>query len=81
MILRKLAQRDFQLNHKRSWGTIIGITLSVALIMAVATMVVSFRQTMIDRAVKNGGYYQLELMNLTDQQLEKIGQNRDFKNR
>ncbi|WP_125766294.1 ABC transporter permease [Lapidilactobacillus wuchangensis] len=79
MILKKLAQRDFQLNRKRSWGTIIGITLSVALIMAVATMVASFRQTMIDRAVKNGGYYHLELMNLTDRQLEKVSQNRDFK--
>lgn len=78
-ILHKIARRDFKLNRKRSIGTIVGITLSVALIMAVATMLTSLRQTLIQREIDMSGYYHIKLSQVTPQQLKKIRQNRDFK--
>lgn len=47
-ILRKITIQNLKLNKKRSVVTTIGILLSVALITAVATMVTSFRESMIE---------------------------------
>ncbi len=46
-LINKLTIKNLKLNKKRTIVTIIGIILSVALITAVASMVVSFRQSLI----------------------------------
>ena len=46
-ILNKLTIKNLKLNKKRTIVTIIGIILSVALICAVASMVSSFRESLI----------------------------------
>ncbi len=43
-LLNKLTTKNLKLNKKRTVVTIIGIMLSIALITAVASMVVSFRK-------------------------------------
>ena len=59
-IIKKLTLRNLFLNKKRSIVTIIGITLSVALITAVASMVVSFRESLITyEKTCNGDYHYL----------------------
>ncbi len=47
-ILNKLTIKNLKLNKKRTIVTIIGIILSVALITAVASMVVSFRESLLE---------------------------------
>ena len=46
-LINKLTIKNLKLNKKRTIVTIIGIILSVALITAVASMVVSFRSSLI----------------------------------
>lgn len=54
-ILKKLTLKNLLLNKKRNIVTIIGITLSVALITAVTSMVVSFKESLINFEKKNCG--------------------------
>ncbi len=59
-IIKKLTLKNLFLNKKRSIVTIIGITLSVALITAVTSMVVSFRESLITyEKTCNGDYHYL----------------------
>ena len=58
-ILNKLTIKNLKLNKKRSLGTIIGIILSVALICAVSNMVSSFRETLIQNAINESGYWHI----------------------
>ena len=46
-ILNKLTIKNLMLNKKRTIVTIIGIILSVALICALSSMVVSFKESII----------------------------------
>ena len=46
-LLNKLTTKNLKLNKKRTVVSIIGIMLSIALITAVASMVVSFRKSYI----------------------------------
>lgn len=79
-ILNKLSIRNLKLNKKRTISTIIGIILSCSLICAVATMVTSFQETLIENAVNETGYYHLNLSNLTDDDIKTLENNRDIKN-
>lgn len=56
-ILNKLTIKNLKLNKKRTIVTIIGIILSVALICAVASMLVSFRKSMIKYTIEGKGNY------------------------
>ena len=47
-LLNKLTTKNLKLNKKRTVVTIIGIMLSIALITAAASTVVSFSQSHID---------------------------------
>ena len=47
-LLNKLTTKNLKLNKKRTVVSIIGIMLSIALITAVASMVVSFRKSYIE---------------------------------
>ena len=78
-ILNKLSIRNLKLNKKRSISTIIGIILSVALICAVASMGVSFRETLIENAINETGYYHVRLLDIKENKIENIKNNRDVK--
>ena len=56
-VLNKLILKSLQMNKKRTIVTIIGIILATSLITAVATMVVSFRATMIEYEKEDAGNY------------------------
>ena len=63
-ILNKLTIKNLKLNKKRTIVTIIGIILSVALICAVASMLVSFRKSMIKYTIEGKGNFILYSMML-----------------
>ena len=56
-ILNKLTIKNLKLNKKRTIVTIIGIILSVALICAVASMVSSFRESLIRFEINRDGNF------------------------
>ena len=78
-VLNKLVTKSLKLNTKRTIGTIIGIVLSVALICAVSSMVSSFRQTLVENAINESGYYHIELLNINDSDISKLKLNKDIK--
>ena len=78
-IFKKLTVRSFELNKKRTIGTIIGIVLSTALICAVSGMATSLQRSMVETIVKDTGYYHLKLSNVTNEDAEKFKNNRDVK--
>lgn len=51
-ILNSLTVKNLKLNKKRTIVTIIGISLSIALICAITTFVASFQSAMIEREIK-----------------------------
>ena len=57
-LLNKLTTKNLKLNKKRTVVTIIGIMLSIALITAVASMVVSFRKSYIEVEKETSVNYQ-----------------------
>ena len=71
-ILNKLTIKNLKLNKKRSLGTIIGIILSVALICAVSNMVSSFRETLIQNAINESGYWHIRLYNVSNDKLKRL---------
>lgn len=78
-ILNKLSIKNLKMNKKRTISTIIGIVLSVALICAVATMCVSFQETLVQAEIAKYGYYHLVLNDVTDKDIETLKNNRDIK--
>ena len=79
-ILNKIAIQNLKLNKKRTISTIIGIILSCSLIMAVSTMVTSFRETLVQNAINETGYYHLKIDDVTDEKIRTLKNNRDIKN-
>lgn len=79
-ILNKLTIKNLKLNKKRSLGTIIGIILSVALICAVSNMVSSFRETLIQNAINESGYWHIRLYNVSNDKLKGLKLNKDIDN-
>lgn len=79
-ILNKLSIKDLKLNKKRTISTMLGIILSVALICAVATMFTSFQETLVQKTISDSGYYHLQLVNITDENLKELQSNKDIKN-
>ena len=78
-ILNKVSIKNLKLNKKRTISTIIGIILSCSLICAVATMVTSFQETLIENAIKETGYYHLKISDITENDLKTLENNRDIK--
>ena len=64
-ILNKLTMKNLKLNKKRTIVTIIGISLSVALICAITTFAVSFQNSMIEREIKTNGNYHIRVQNVS----------------
>ena len=79
-ILNKLTIKNLKLYKKRSLGTIIGIILSVALICAVSNMVSSFRETLIQNAINESGYWHIRLYNVSNDKLKRLKLNKDIDN-
>lgn len=69
-ILNKLTIKSLKLNKKRTIVTIIGIILSTALICAVAGMVSSVQQTLINDAIRDGGNQHITLYNVKNEDLK-----------
>lgn len=77
-ILNKLTIKNLKLNKRRTIVTIIGIILSVALICAVASMVSSFRESLIKFEINRDGNFHYEFSNVDSNTLREIKNNRNF---
>lgn len=78
-ILRKITIQNLKLNKKRSIVTTIGILLSVALITAVATMVTSFRESLIEYEKKSSGNYEYVFYDVPESEISFLKNNRSIK--
>ena len=78
-ILKKITIQNLKLNKKRSIVTIIGILLSVALITAVATMVTSFRESMIEYEKSVSGNYEYVFYDVPKSEISFLKSNRSIK--
>ncbi len=76
--LKKITIQNLKLNKKRSIVTIIGILLSVALITAVATMVTSFRESMIEYEKKVSGNYEYAFFDVPSSEISFLKNNRSI---
>ena len=79
-LLNKLAIKNLLLNKKRTISTLIGIILSCSLIVAVSTMVTSFRETLIQKSINDTGYYHIKINDVTEEELRTFRNNRDIEN-
>ena len=75
-ILNKLTYKNLLLNKKRSVVTIVGIILSVALISAVASMVMSFKESLINYEKKTEGDYHYGFYGVSNDEVQTFKQNR-----
>lgn len=75
-LLNKLTVKNLELNKKRSIVTVIGIILSVALITAVASMVVSFKESMVAYEKETSGNYHYTFSEVSSDDLSIFENNR-----
>lgn len=78
-ILSRFTLKDLKLNKKRSIVTIIAITLSTALICAVACMFYSFKQILADEVIDYEGNYHTIFENVNNENEKVIKNNRKIK--
>ena len=76
-LLNRLTIKNLKLNRKRPLVTIIGIILSTALITGVATLVSSFRSTIIEYEKQHSGDYHYVFYNVPSDDLKYIKNNRN----
>lgn len=76
-LLNRLTIKNLKLNKKRTLVTIIGIILSTALITGVATLVSSFRTTIIEYEKEYSGDYHYVFYNVPTDDLKYIYNNRN----
>ena len=76
-LLNKLTIKNLKMNKKRTIVTIIGIILSTALITGVATLVTSFRETMINYIKEENGEYHYEFSNVPVDEIKYIENNKN----
>ena len=75
-LLNLLTKKNLKLNKRRTIVTIIGITLSVALIMAVSTMYNSMIASMIKYEKREVGNFHVEFKNVPASEVNNIKSNR-----
>ena len=75
-ILNHLTIRNLKLNKKRTIVTIIGIILSTALICSIAGFATSLMKSMKHQAILNTGDYHIAYLNVPDDELKYIKDNR-----
>ena len=64
-ILNTLTLKNLKLNKKRTIVTIIGISLSVALICAITTFTVSIQKSLLEREIKTNGNYHIRVQDVS----------------
>ncbi len=64
-ILNTLTLKNLKLNKKRTIVTIIGISLSVALICAITTFTVSIQKSLLEREIKTNGNYHIRVQDIS----------------
>ena len=74
-LLNSITIKNLKSNKKRTIVTIIGIILSVALICAITSFVVSFQKALVEREIKKGGNYHITVENLTEENKKYIENN------
>ncbi len=77
-LLNKLTIKNLKLNKKRTIVTIVGIILSVALISALSSLVVSFQASMINYEKKNTGNFHSSFSGLNVGDITKFKNNRQI---
>lgn len=76
-ILQTLTIKNLKLNKKRTIVTIIGIMLATALIVALSSLVFSFRASVIEREKTVSGDYHYEFYNVPKDEIKYITNNRN----
>ncbi len=76
-LLNRLTIKHLLMNKKRTIVTIIGITLSTALMVGIGLLVSTFVHAMIDDVVQNSGSYHAYYDGITKDEMEQIGRHID----
>jgi putative ABC transport system permease protein len=71
----EITYRYLKLQKKRSILTVVGIILSVALLSAIFTMMVSLREKMIRDAIKDNGDYHGKFVSVSGDKVNRIANN------
>ncbi|WP_442602462.1 ABC transporter permease [Paenibacillus sp. KN14-4R] len=71
-IVNTLTIRHLKQNKRRTFVTIIGVIISVAMVTAVATLVFSFSDLMIRQAIADTGEWHVQYQDVTKEQLAAI---------
>lgn len=79
-ILKNIAHKNLQLNKKRNIVTIIGIILSVALITALSSLVVSFKESIINLEKHINGDFHYSFDGVQSNDLSIFENNRSIEN-
>lgn len=75
-LLNKLTKKNLILNKKRTIVTIVGIILSVALITALSSLVMSFKQSALEFERKRSGDYHVAFDHVASRDADKLKNNR-----
>lgn len=79
-IINKLTIRQLKLNKKRTLVTIIGVIISVAMVTAVATLVVSFMDLLQRQTIATEGEWHVIYKNVNKEQIQAIYNHENTKN-
>ncbi|TYS62508.1 FtsX-like permease family protein [Sutcliffiella horikoshii] len=71
-IINKLTLRHLKKNKRRTLVTIIGVIISVAMVMAVATLGVSFLDLFKRQSIADSGEWHVQYKNVTSNQIKTI---------
>lgn len=74
-VLKSITTKNLNKNKKRTIVTILGISLSVALICAITTFIASFQNAMLERTKIKDGSYHIMVENITEEQEKYIENN------
>ena len=77
-ILNRLTLKHLWMNKKRTLVTIIGITLSTALMIGIGLLVSTFVRAMQEDAIKYSGSYHAYFDNVTKEEKDKLSLNINF---
>lgn len=75
-LLNKLTKKNLVLNKKRTIVTVVGIILSVALITALSSLVISFKQSALEFERKRSGDYHVAFDHVSSNDVDKLKSNR-----
>ncbi len=77
--VKRIVFKNLKLNKKRTFGTILGITLSTMLICTVLILFFSFYHIIIASNTNSFGYYHMKVGSIHKDELETLKLNRDIK--